>query len=511
MLVVIVGAVYAFTRIQASRQAGATGEFQTEPAQRGSLVASVGATGSVRANQSAVLTWQTSGTVEEVNVEVNDLVELDQTLASLSKTSLAQNVILAEAEFVSAQKALDDLLNSSLPQAQALQTVEEAQKALDDLQVNTDLLRAQTQLTLVNSQEALEDAEYGRTKLNYDRASQAAVDAAEANYILAQNEVDRLQKEFNKFSGRPEDDPVRALALSNLAAAKQKRDSVLRQLNWYKGNPGEDEISEADANLALAEAQVLEAQTEWERALDGPTDAEVAVLESQLVDAEREFERIQDGPDPADIAAAEARVAAAQSTRDLARISAPFAGTITQAQTKVGDQVAPGTIAFRLDDLSHLLVDVEVSEVDINRIRVGQPVSLIFDAILGKEYRGEVVEVGLVGQVNQGAVNFNVTVELLDADEDVRPGMTAAVNMVVDQLEDVLLVPNRAVRVREGKRVVYVFRNGVPEPVEITLGASSETVSEVVDGDLQVGDPIVLNPPSEPTFFGGPPGGPPGS
>jgi HlyD family secretion protein len=101
-----------------------------------------------------------------------------------------------------------------------------------------------------------------------------------------------------------------------------------------------------------------------------------------------------------------------------------------------------------------------------------------------------------VGTLNQGAVEFIVTVELSDADADVRPGMTAAVNVVVNQLEDVLLVPNRAVRFQEGKTVVYVLKDGQLVTVNITLGATSDVASEVVAGDLQQGDAIVLNPPT---------------
>jgi HlyD family secretion protein len=169
---------------------------------------------------------------------------------------------------------------------------------------------------------------------------------------------------------------------------------------------------------------------------------------------------------------------------------------ITQAESKTGDQTAPGITAFRLDDLSHLLVDVQVSEVDINRIQVGQDVSLVFDAILNKEYHGAVSEVALVGTTSQGVVDFTVTVELTDADAAVKPGMTAAVNIVVSQLKDVLLVPNRAVRLVENKRVVYVLHGSLPEPVEVQLGASSETSSEVIDGELKEGDAILLNPPA---------------
>jgi HlyD family secretion protein len=117
--------------------------------------------------------------------------------------------------------------------------------------------------------------------------------------------------------------------------------------------------------------------------------------------------------------------------------------------------------------------------------------------VLGQEYHGQVVEVAQAASVVAGVVNFDVTVELTDADEQVKPGMTGAVTITVKLLEDVLLVPNRAVRLQEGKRYVFVLRGGQMERVEITLGASSDSVSEVVAGDLAEGDIIILNPPTE--------------
>ena len=72
----------------------------------------------------------------------------------------------------------------------------------------------------------------------------------------------------------------------------------------------------------------------------------------------------------------------------------------------------------------------------------------------------------------------------------------------MNALTDVLLVPNRAVRLVDSQRVVYVLRNGLPTEIKITLGASSDTVSEVTSGDLKEGDQIILNPPS--TLITGP-------
>lgn len=445
--------VLVFFNLQRARQNLAT-NFQTAEIKRGDLTAMVGATGTVRSNQSAVLAWQTTGTIESIAVKVGDQVQTGQLLAQLKASSLSQSIILAEADLVNARRTLENLKNS-------------------------DLSRAQAQLALVEAQKAYDDAKEKRESKQYLRSSQDTLDIARANLIIAENAVTQAEINYDRFDSLPEDNPMRAEAFSQLAKARQQRDRALANLNWLLGKPDAQEVAEADANLEVAKAK--------------------------LDDAQREWERLKNGPDPADIQAAEARVAALEATIALSRLEAPFSGTITEVRSKEGDQVSPGLASFRLDDLSHLLVDVEVPEVDINRVRVGQPAKLTFDAVQNKEYDGRVVEVAKVGTVAQGLVSFTVTVELSNPDENVLPGMTAGVNIVVSQLENVLLVPNRAVRLRSGERVVYVLENGVPTPKNITIGASSETFSEVISGDIKEGVVVVLNPPVE--FEGG--GGPP--
>jgi HlyD family secretion protein len=258
---------------------------------------------------------------------------------------------------------------------------------------------------------------------------------------------------------------------------KKFRNRKIPILKEYRGYADEGTIKKADEDLALAKAK--------------------------LADAQREFDRLDNG-NMADIKAAQARVDAAQATLNLASVISPFAGTVTEAYPLRGDQVSAGATAFRLDNLSSLLVDVKVSEVDINNVTIGQPVSLTFDAILGREYHGEVIEVTQAGTADQGVVNFTVTVELTDADALVKPGMTAAVNIVVEEMNDVLLVQNRAVRLVDNQRVVYVLENGQPVKKAVALGSSSDTLSVVTGGDVKEGDVIILNPPSE---FGPGPGG----
>jgi HlyD family secretion protein len=414
LAVVVVIALFLFFR-SGREQPGS--QFQTETIGRGNLTATVGATGTVRARQEAILTWETSGTVESVTVKVGDHVKAGDMLANLSRTSLPQSVILAEADLVTAQKSLNDLLKSDTARAQAWITLRDAKDAFD---------------TAYDYRDAL-------------------------NYPVRKTRVD-LVKEVTPYGV--------------VDVPKTKT---------YKVNATEDEIAKADADLALKEAQ--------------------------YEDAKRAYERLANGPNPDDLAAAQARVDAAQATLDTAQINTPIAGTVTEADPIVGDQVSLGTMAFRIDDLDNLLVDVEISEVDINSVSVGQPVTLSFDAILGKTYHGQVITVSQAGDTVSGVVNFTVTVELTDADEMVKPGMTAAVNIVVKEIKDAVLVPSLAIRLVNNNYVVYALKNGAPQQVTIRLGSSSDTMSVVVGGDLKVGDEVILNPPTNLQPGGGPGGG----
>lgn len=484
-------------RYYRTQQAAASMEnLLTTRAERGRLVASVGATGVVRANQTAFLAWQTTGSVGEVAVQVGDLAVEGTELAALKQNSLPQAVIMAQSDLASARQALDDLVQSQMPAAQALQAVQDAEDALAEYESNLQLRRAEAQVALVNAEDVFEEAERKLNNMDYPRASTDTIDEAYARYILAQQEYDRAENLYNSMGHLPEDDPTRAAARTALAEANRVLTRALGDYNWYKSDRSASEISETEANYSQAKAALEKAQLDWNRLKDGGNPAELALLEAQLADAQREYETYRDGAPQDEVDAIEARIAAAEAALETAHLVAPFDGTVTVVSIKPGDQVSPGYEGVRIDDLSHLFVDVNVSEVDINRIRTDQPVNITFDAIQGKEYKGIVTQVAVVGTDIQGVVEFKVTVELTNADEDVKPGMTAGVNIVVEELEDALLVPNRAVRVVDGQRVVYVLENGSLNMINLELGSTSESVSEVIGGGLNIGDLIVLNPPT---------------
>ncbi len=451
-----VGGYFGLQFFRQEQQAAQLANYQTQKLVNGDLTTIIGTTGTVHAEQTTILTWQTSGRIDRINVTVGDRVEKGDMLAELDQNSLPQNVILAQSELISAQNALRDLQDSELAQKQAYQAY-------------------------VNAQDALETAINDRNNLGHPRASQETIDIAKSDYILAQDTVNDLEKEYDNYYGTLlEDDPIRAQFISRLASARKIRDQALAKLNWYLSEPDQLEIEQAEAKVEVAQAT--------------------------LVDARREWERLQNGVDPNDIVAAEARIAAIEATLSLAKLEAPISGIVTDVMSKVGDDVSPGTPSFRIDDLSRLLVDVDITEVDINSITVGQTTKLTFDAILGQEYFGEVIEVGRIGTTNQGVVNFNVTIQITNADDQVRPGMTAAVTIITSQLDNVLLVPNRAVRLLNGQRVIYLLKDGKQQPVVIQIGASSDVSSQIVSGDVKVGDLVILNPRMELDFSGPPEG-----
>jgi len=96
---------------------------------------------------------------------------------------------------------------------------------------------------------------------------------------------------------------------------------------------------------------------------------------------------------------------------------------------------------------------------------------------------------------------------MTDSDQQIKPGMTAAANITTVQLTGVIIVPNQAIRTVSGNQVVYVLRNNNARPVEVVLGASNDTDSQVLQSNLQEGDLIILNPPDSATIGGFGPGG----
>ena len=413
-------------------------ELITTTVEKGELITTVGGTGKVEANKSAVLTWDTTGNVQDVYVENGTQVLQKTTLAELAPSSLPQNVILAEADLVDAQHNLDTVTQS-----------------------NTQ--RSQTYLDLLNAEQNLKDAQEDVDAWNYNNADQQTIDQARSEFIAAEENLKQIEVSLQADNQRTSQE--------KLDEAQLTRDKALRNLSSILGKTYNTTVAKDFAQYDLAKAQ--------------------------LEDVQREWERVKDGQNEDDIKAAQARVTAAESVAGMAVIRAPFNGTITSVYTKIGDEVSPGTKAFRLDDLSSFYIEVEIPEIDINRIEIGQEAEFTFDSILDKTYHGRVIEVAGAGSEEQGETSFIVKLIMTDSDDEILPGMTASVSIMVTKLEDVLIVPTRAIRLENGDIVVYALRNENIEKVVIEIGASSDSYTQITAGDIVENETLVLNPPED--------------
>lgn len=539
VLVLLVGGVLGMRSLSMRQLNSLVNELETRIVERGTLLSQIDTDGHVRSEQQALLSWEASGEVLELNVAVGDVVISGEILAILDPESLSEQVILAQANLVEAQKALNDLLNSQVQSAQAKKNVEAVEQALEDA-FASGLTQAQALVVIAEAERLLESAER-RYGILMTPPSEMSVQQVNSNILLTKDVIEDLEErvaDLEKTLSRASFSPYESYSLYKTLYRNSQMELARQQERlWGLENryaellapPEPLDVMVSEAEVSAAQANLADALRQWERVKDGPSEAEIAVLEAQLENAQREWERLKDGPTQDDITVAEAQLTAAQVTLDSVFIEAPFDGVITLVENKPGDLVSPGAMAFRMDDLSHLLVDLQVSEIDINNIVLGQNVTLTFDAILASEYLGQIVKISPVGTVLDGVVTFEVTVELVDADEYVRPGMTTAVKIEIGRVEDVLLIPSEAIRFLDGQRVVYLFGDSTlfkpagnpPEggpsdtpdggpglfggsspldaiyPVPITVGISSGNYSEVIGGDLEVGDVVVLDPPTE--------------
>lgn len=420
--------------------------YETISASRGTLTAQIGATGVVKTNHSANLIWNSSGIVEAVNIKIGDTVKTDQVLAFLAKDSTPQNIHLAEADFLNNQLKLTNLLNS-----------------------NTDIAQAMKNLSIAN--QAAKDAQDSFDYISRKRVTNELIQDISDQIDGAKRQVKMLDYFYRRFfSHRADGTTNKAQMISRVTTARQNVIDLTAKYNWYTSRASDLEVQQSKAalNLAIARAD----------------------------DAQRDLDRLMKNKNADNIRTAEVKLAASKSIMQQAQIISPFDGVITKTSINLGDRVSPGLVAIRIDDIKKLVIDLQISEVDINNVNDGQAVTITLDAIPNKIYNGLVTRVNKSAKPGQGGINFQVSIAFSDADENVKPGMSASVSIIVKNIESTLLVPNKAIRMVNGQRIVYILKNNEAFPVTIRLGASADENSQVVGGDLKEGDLIILNPPN---------------
>jgi HlyD family secretion protein len=399
----------------------------------------VSASAKIVPEEFSTLSVNTPGVVAEVPVSEGDSVEKGQLLVQIKGGEQAQAAVTAaQFELTNAQLALDALYeDTNLIAANALKTAEDAEDALEDL-LDTDLQEALALQAIADAHKAIEDTE--RT-YNYTirTADQADIDAQQALVVLAEDALEKAIEDFEPYADKPESNLTRANFLSKKAAAQQVYDAAVRKLNALLGTGSDVDIAVASADFATAQAQLSEAERDWERVQEGPQPGDVALLEAQIEDAYKDYEIYKNGPDPDDVALLEARITnaeaqltAAEAALEDLQLLAPFDGTVSELHINPNEWVSPGQPVLVIADLDHLQVETtDLGEIDVAQIKIGDLAIITFDALPDLVLEGTVISIAPKAAPGSG-VNYPVVLELSELHPELRWGMTAYVDIELE-------------------------------------------------------------------------------
>lgn len=408
------------------------------------------ATGKIVPEREATLSFPAGGVVEKLLVSRGDSVQEGQVLVQLEGSEQQKALVsAAELELLNAEAALEKLYkDTDLAAAEALRSAETAEQALEDL-YEPEVQQAQAMIAVAEAEKVLD-----RTKRNLEIVtnvpSQSAIDQTHANLLLAENKLNKtldtisdVERQLKKFSGAQLPEDIKRPLIRKLRQAleglefKRSQDQLSYNNSRDKYDdllkpPDPIDVAVAEAEYLTAQAQLLQAQRDLERIVDGPEAGDVAVLEAQIEKGYRDYETYKNGPDPDDITQAEARVenaraqvVAAQEILTELELTAPYGGVISEVYIHPSEWVAPGSPVLLLADLDNLKVETtDLSEIDVARIEVGDQATVTFDALPDRSVGGSIVWIAPKADTDEG-VNFPVILELNEIPPELRWGMTA--------------------------------------------------------------------------------------
>ncbi len=165
-------------------------------------------------------------------------------------------------------------------------------------------------------------------------------------------------------------------------------------------------------------------------------------------------------------------------------VKAPSAGMVANLSFKVGDKVSAGGVTSATPILAitnriDYTVKLALNEVDIPKVRIGQSAQFTLDAFPDKKFTGRVTHVDSLGTNTAGVITYNIVVAITNPEDSIRPGMTANIDIEVDKAENVLTVPNSAIKPYKGKKAVQIIdpktKTATYIPVEIGIKSPERT------------------------------------
>jgi HlyD family secretion protein len=460
-------------------------------ARKGTLIATVSATGSIEPQRTVSLAFLENGRVDALLVERGELVSAGQPLARLDATALELQLAQAEANLAAAEANSATLRKGPSDSARAA-----AQANLDSAQAAYDALTHPAPSAVSAAQANYTSALAQHQALLNPNPTELAI--AKADVEKARAALAQAQAAYDRIGGASNPFSAQSPQALQLQTATLDYDKALNAFN-AKFNP-------TAVQLQAALAQVEQAKDALARL--EPTQENLARAAAQIMQAQDALARLE--PTAEELAQADANVDAARAARDLASkrledatLVAPVSGTITLLEIEEGAFAQAGRPAVTLADLEHLEITLSIDETDIPRVKAGQPVTLDLDAFPGEQAEGVVREIAPAAATIQGVVNYPVRIEIKPTALAIKPGMTANANVQVARQEDVLLVPTRAIRAQGSRRLVTILAEGEPRDVVVTLGLSNELETEIRSGLAEGAQVLTIALPSNQPSFGG--------
>lgn len=276
------------------------------------------------------------------------------------------------------------------------------------------------------------------------------------------------------------------------------------------------DLASAKAQLEKDRASLAYAKTNYDRDLSLLKEG---IVSQDTIDTDKsayEQGKAQIALDQAAIRQNEAALNAALVNLGYTDIVSPVDGVVVSRNIDVGQTVAASfqtpTLFLIAKDLTKMQVDTNVSESDVGNAKVGQKASFTVEAYPDKTFWGKVTQIRQAPITVQNVVTYNVVVSVDNPKLELLPGMTANTRIIADECRDCLRVPLQALRFSptgltikkdtatsaqntddQQQSRVWVLRNGIPQPVPITTGLRDNSFVEVTGGELQVGDPVIVN------------------
>lgn len=544
IILIVGGGYYAYGKLNSTT---AETRYVLAAVEKGTLVSSVSGTGQVSVLNQMDIKPKVSGDVTSVLANEGDKVKSGTLLIKLDSTDAQKAVRDAQANLDSVNLALQKLVEpaDALSLIQAQDALSQAQQSKQDAETNfsksyddafnsvsnafTDLPGVITGLdnllhgTSVNGSQANIDAYYNMAngyKLNVYQFR----DAAAASYQAARTAYDQNIQDY-KNAGRTSDHATIDSLLSEtynttilisdaLKDTKNLIDLAYDSLNSQNAriptilttHEGNLQSYTATTNSHLTD--LLNIQNSIKNYQDAITNADQSISEKA-----QSLSDLKNGANPLDIQSQQLAITQkqnalldAQETLADYSIRAPFDGVVAKIDVKKGDPASSGSaVATIISNQS--IADISLNEVDVAKVGVGQKVTMTFDAFSGLTITGQVSQVDTIGTVSQGVVNYNVQILFDTQDDRIKPSMSVSASIITDVKQDVLLVPNSAVKTQNGNSYVLVLANvpqsasstssqGVassvpPSQEQITTGVSNGSMTEVVSG-LKEGDLVVV-------------------